>query len=143
MERVHVFVVASGPSMKGVLLIAPLDDVSISKSTAAERRLLDFSGGLFFGYLFCTNWLGQKNMRLSSRILSVASPNEQTLFGPIKFQLKHVQLRRKDRNPVVVTWHGSGGINDRCARQKSSKRRRCIRVQAKIFETSRMNGWKW
>jgi hypothetical protein len=84
MERVHVFVVASGPSMKGVLLIAPLDDVSISKSTAAERRLLDFSGGLFFGYLFCTDW--GKKMCLSSRILSVASPNEQTLFGPIKFQ---------------------------------------------------------
>ena len=37
--------------MKGVLLIAPLDD-DISKSTAAERRLLDFSGRIFQGSVF-------------------------------------------------------------------------------------------
>ena len=41
---------------EGVLLIGPLDD-DISKSTAAERRLLDFSGGVVYicGILF-TDW---------------------------------------------------------------------------------------
>jgi len=36
---------------EGVLLIALLDD-DISKSTAAERRLLDFSGRIFQGSVF-------------------------------------------------------------------------------------------
>ena len=78
--------------MKGVLLIAPLNDVSISKSTAAERRLLDFSGGLFFhvGYLFCTDW-GKKICSVSPERTDSFWPNKVSFFAI----LKHVQFAEK------------------------------------------------
>ena len=70
--------------MKGVLLIAPLDD-DISKSTAAERRLLDFSGGLFFhvGYLFCTDW-SKKVCSISYHDSLCRIPERTDSFWPIK-----------------------------------------------------------
>jgi len=69
---------------EGVLLIGPLDD-DISKSTAAERRLLDFSGGLFFhvGYLFCTDW-SKKVCSISYHDSLCRIPERTDSFWPIK-----------------------------------------------------------
>jgi hypothetical protein len=77
---VHLrFSICLGNEMKGVLLIAPLDD-DISKSTAAERRLLDFSGVVFSlsGIYFAL--IGAKKYAASLITHSLSHPRTNRLF---------------------------------------------------------------